>query len=56
MNKINVPDIIFYFYILIYLIFLIFCYSSLSDIKIINFDNNTPNFILHICTFKTPIF
>ena len=52
MNKINFPDIIFYFYILIYLIFLIFGYSLLSDIinnktiKIINFDNNTPNFIL----------
>ena len=46
MNEINFPDIIFYFYILIYLIFLIFGYSSLSDIKIINFDKNSPNFIL----------
>jgi len=52
MNKINFPDNIFYYYIIIYLIFLIFGYSLLSDIinnktiKIINFDNNTPNFIL----------
>ena len=43
---------LFYFYIFIYTILLIFGYSSLSNvinnktIQIVNFKENTPNFIL----------
>ena len=46
---------IFYFYIFIYTIFLIFGYSFLNNIinnktiQIINFDDNSSNFILKRC-------
>ena len=46
---------LFYFYIFIYTIFLIFGYSFVNDIinnktiQIINFDDNSSNFILKRC-------
>ena len=46
---------IFYFYIFIYTIFLIFGYSFLNDIinnktiQIVNFDDNSSNFIVKRC-------
>jgi hypothetical protein len=51
-QKYNKFIYLFYFYIFIYIIFFIFNYSLLNDIinnktiQIINFNENTPNFIL----------